>query len=521
MKNALACAIFLAATLIAPAFGESRLGDIEFPTSGAAAAQPRFIEGVKALHSFQFDEARAAFRSAQRIDPGFAMAYWGEAMSLNKPLWRIQETEEARRVLERLAPTLDGRLARAGDDRERAWLAAVDRLFYGPGDKLARDRAYASAMQSMQQRWPDDHEIAVFHALSILGTMRPGDTGFRRQARAAAICLAVFDENPRHPGAAHFIIHSFDDPEHAILALPAARVYAGIAPAAAHALHMPSHIFLQLGMWQDVVDSNTDAYAAAVDLNRRMNLPEGREDFHTLSWLAYGNLMLGRTADAAANLEQAREAVLRNRGDARIEERYFDIEARHVVETGDWPVQELAEAASVAGTHANRVAMIGMSAAHRGDLAVASAARSRLEALRRLSDEAYERQRVSILEQQVAALAALAGGDGAAALAHARAAADAERALGIPSGPPDPIKPSLELLGDLLLELGHAADARAAYEQSLDRIPRRTPSLLGLARAAARSGDSDQAGAVYAAIASMPGMHPEGAAVAEARAALD
>jgi tetratricopeptide (TPR) repeat protein len=288
-------ALAIGVVLLAPLrLHAQELGNITFPNSGAPAAQPKFIEGVKDLHSFEFDEAAEAFRKAQQLDPNFALAYWGEAMSYNHPLWAQVDVPAAKKALERLAPTLDGRLAKAGTPKEKAYMQAVNQLFYAPGDKLARDNAYSDAMARMREQSPEDHEVAIFYALSLLGTVRPGDTGFRRQALAASIALKIFQENPNHPGAAHFIIHSFDDPDHAILALPAARVYAKIAPAAPHALHMPSHIFVQLGMWQDVVASNIVAHQAAVDLIARMHLPEGREDFHTLSWLEYANLMLAK-----------------------------------------------------------------------------------------------------------------------------------------------------------------------------------------------------------------------------------
>ena len=176
-------------------------------------------------------------------------------------------------------------------------------LYYSPGDKLARDTAYSNAMAAMYAQWPDDHEVATWYALSLLGTVRPTDRGFRRQALAASIVEKVYKENPKHPGAAHFIIHAFDDPDHAPLALPAARAYAGIAPSAAHALHMPSHIFVQRGMWEDVRASNIVAYKAAADLNARLKLAEGREDFHTLGWLTYANLMLGNIDEAKQNVE--------------------------------------------------------------------------------------------------------------------------------------------------------------------------------------------------------------------------
>src|SRR6185436_12873426 len=158
-------------------------------------------------------------------------------------------------------PTPAGRVAKAKLPKEKAFFEAQQQLYFGPGDKLARDQAYSQAMARMYAQWPDDHEVAVFYALSLLGTVRPGDTGFRRQALAASIAESVFQQNPKHPAAAHFIIHAFDDPDHAPLGLPAARAYARIAPSAAHALHMPSHIFVQLGLWTDVVASNVDAYA--------------------------------------------------------------------------------------------------------------------------------------------------------------------------------------------------------------------------------------------------------------------
>ncbi|MEM9208845.1 MAG: hypothetical protein AAGA61_06340, partial [Pseudomonadota bacterium] len=269
------------------------LGSISFPNSGSAEAQEAFLTGVKALHSFQFDEARFAFEDAQEIDPDFALAYWGQAMSDNHPLWAQQDEPAATAALERLAPTFEGRLAKAPTEKEKAFLTAVEILYYSADDKLERDTNYSDYLADMHERWPDDDEVAIFYSLSQLGMVRRGDRGYRRQAKAASIALQVFERNPNHPGAAHFIIHAFDDPDHAILALPAAKVYAGIAPASAHALHMPSHIFLQLGMWEGVVDSNIVAYEAAVKTNEKYGLPEGREDLHTLSWLAYGNLMLG------------------------------------------------------------------------------------------------------------------------------------------------------------------------------------------------------------------------------------
>jgi tetratricopeptide (TPR) repeat protein len=512
------------------------LGTISFPTSGAAAAQPAFLEGVKALHSFQFDEAAEAFRRAQKSDPAFALAYWGEAMSHNHPLWAQQDLEAARQALAKLAPTHEARLAKAKLPKEKALLEAMQVLYESPGDKLARDKAYADYMAGLHAQWPDDHEIAVFYSLSLLGTVRPGDTGFRRQALAASVAQDVFAKNPKHPGAAHFIIHAFDDPDHAPLALNEANLYAKIAPAAAHALHMPSHIYVQRGMWQQVVDSNVDAYKAAVATIARMKLPEGREDFHTLSWLAYGNLMLGRYDDAAKNLEQARQAADRNAGNRGIRNGYLAMRARQILETGQWEKITLEGGpAPAADAHAGMPGMAGMgsydasnawvfiagvSAAKLGDRAGADAAEARLRAAREKTasgGNAYAAKEVAILEKELAAYARLAAGQKDEAVKLAKEAVDIEGTTSAPSGPPDPMKPASELYGEVLLEVNRPAEAVAAFEASLLRTPKRTPSLLGLARAAAQAGNVTAARRHYLEIANMPGVAANSPAVQEAQ----
>jgi len=489
------------------ALNAQELGSISFPTSGAPAAQPKFIEGVKDLHSFEFDEAAEAFHQAQQLDPSFALAYWGEAMSYNHPLWAQLDLPAARKALERLAPKLEGRLAKAHTEKEKAYLEAVNGLFYAPGDKLARDNAYSDAMARLYQRWPEDHEVSIFYALSLLGTVRPGDKGFRRQALAASIAFAVFQQNPNHPGAAHFIIHAFDDPDHAILALPAARVYAKIAPAAPHALHMPSHIFVQLGMWQDVATSNIVAHKAAVDLIEKMHLPEGREDFHTLSWLEYANLMLGKFDEAKKNVDLAKQAAERNPKNANIGQQYHTMLARYILETGKWEKIPLEGIAAGASEHDSMPGMPGMgarysgegawifiaglSAAKSGDPNEAERARDKLSAMRKSVEsggDAYAAKPFAIMENEVASAAQLARGQKDEAVRLAKQAADIESTLAAPSGPPEPIKPALEFYGEVLLDAGRPAEAAAAFQQGLLRTPKRTPSVQGLARATVKRG---------------------------------
>jgi tetratricopeptide (TPR) repeat protein len=509
----LLCAIFVLPLSVTNA---DDLGSISFPNSGAPEAQEAFLTGVKALHSFQFDEARFAFEDAQELDPSFALAYWGQAMSDNHPLWAQQDGEAALAALKRLAPTFEGRLARSPGEKEKAFMTAIETLYFSPGDKLTRDNAYAAYMAAMQDRWPDDHEIAVFHALSLLGTVRPGDRGYRRQAQAAAIALDVFAENPSHPGAAHFVIHAFDDPDHAILALPAAKVYAGIAPAAAHALHMPSHIFLQLGMWDGVVSSNIDAYAAAIAGNKKYGLAEGREDFHTLSWLAYANLMLGHYDRAEENVSRAVAARKRNPDSMMVHSGYLDMRGRHILETGEWQDLELASMESMEGRHANWVAVVGMNAAQLGDMEVAAAAEARLKALGKaaMSDgKSYDAKVSEVLVRQVMALRMLKSGDSAGAIAAAKEASRLEMTtLRMPSGPPKPMKPAAELYAEILLESGQAEAAMVAFRESLQWIPQRTPSMRGLAMAAEKAGDAETAKDMIEKLRSMPGANLGGPA---------
>ena len=310
------------------------LGSINFPTSAKPAAQAPFLTGVKALYNFEFDIAAEAFREAQKADPAFALAYWGEAMSYNHPLWAQQDLPAARKVLERLAPTAAARAAKAPAGKERELIESIEVLF-GAGDKLARDIAYADALKTMHAKYPADDEIACFYSLALLGTGRPGVSNTRNAMQAAAIAQGIFQRNPKHPGAAHYIIHSFDDPDHAILSLTAAREYSKIAPSAAHALHMPSHIFVQLGMWDDVIASNIVAYKAAVDLADAKNLPRGREDFHTLSWLQYAYLQEGKFDEAQKCVDQAK-AVADKDTAANIRDGYAAMKARQVVESARW-----------------------------------------------------------------------------------------------------------------------------------------------------------------------------------------
>ena len=496
MRRILVLTAALTVATVAPRAQTStgELGTINFSTSAKPAAQAPFLVGTKALYNFEFDIAAEAFQQSQKADPGFALAYWGEAMSYNHPLWAQQDLAAARRVLERLAPTAAARAAKAPAGKERDLMESLDVLF-GAGDKLARDIAYAGVMGKLHAKYPADDEIACLYALALLGTGRPGVSNTRNAMQAAAISQEIFQRNPKHPGAAHYIIHSFDDPDHAILSLNAARAYSRIAPSAAHALHMPSHIFVQLGMWDDVVASNIVAYKAAVDLAEAKKLPRGREDFHTLSWLQYAYLQQGKFEDAQKCVDQAK-AVADKDTATNVRDGYASMKARQVVESEKWePLALPAGAVKDGGApgydgSAAYVFAAGASALNLGDLATAKIAIEKLKAMRTQAESgsnAYRAKPFAIMEKELAAILVYKETkDATAAERLIKEATEIELSMDPPSGPADPIKPSFELYGAVLLELNRPAEAAVQFQKSLTRMPNRRAALKGLERATAQ-----------------------------------
>ena len=483
------------ALLFAPANGGAQeLGSVDFPTSGAPEAQPHFKAGLLFLHNFEYEDAAAAFRRAREIDPGFAMAYWGEAHTYNHPIWMQQDREAALAVLSLYAPTARERLARAPTRRERDWLETVE-ILYGDGPKEARDFQYRDAMRRLHERYPDDHDAATLYALSLLGTAH-GGRDFATYMKAAAIAQPVLRDNPMHPGAAHYVIHAFDDPVHAPLGLTAARAYSEIAPDAGHAQHMTSHIFVAMGLWDDVVTANIrarDVQNAGLERKGRRANRCG----HYTSWLHYGHLQLGRLEDAAAGMAACRERM----GDAptRDEAGYFvNMRARAVIDAADW---SLGGAVS-----ADLDAFPGLALPYDFVDALSAIRTADLDGARRIRARHGDPGEVSnprhgILLLELDGLIALTAGDPATGISLLEDAARREESLPYEFGPPATLMPPHELLAAELAALDRHGEARTAWEDQLARTPGRTQALLGLARSAIALGDETVAREAYAALA--------------------
>lgn len=544
MSELAATAGYLTRTLIAVcalaglAIGQAAPRQAEAP--GSARAQ--FELGLTSLHHFEYEDALEHFERSQALDPGFALAYWGEAMTYDQTLWRRQNLDAGRQALAKLAPTSAARAARAGDERARGLIAAADALF-GSGDSGDRHRAYAEAMGRLHERLPDDPDVASLYALALIaGASRsligyqadaahaagpdlhvPGLAGSETQSRAAAILNQVLAAHPDHPGALHYLLHTYDDPEHARLALAAARKYAAIAGGASHALHMPAHIFLQLGLWHDAAASDRHAYDASRDWVERKKLPAALRNFHALSWLQYELLQLGRYREARQLIDEiapvARAAAAQTAAGAHqpLQSDLSSMRARYAIETGRWDFF----AGEQNFGNVDELFAIGLSAAHAREFAKAERAREVLAGRSRAPEEGDLRPAIAIMERELAGVIAAGNGRTDEAIRILQASADAELRLPPPLGLPAPAKPAPELLGEALVTAGRPGEAIAPFESVLARHAGRSSALLGLARAEKARGNDAAAGTRYREfLANLDAADADIPALVEARAAV-
>ena len=429
------------------------------------------------------------------------MGYWGEAMAHNHPLWEQQDAQAAK---EALAKVKDITQVTA---RERAYLDAV-KLLYGKGDKRSRDEAYSHAMEKVHRDYPEDLEAACFYALSLLGVARNSDNKFRLQVQAGAIGLDVFRQNPDHPCAAHYTIHAFDHPDLAILALPAARRYAQIAPASHHAQHMPAHIFVQLGLWPEAAAANEAGWRNSVAWVEREHLSKGQRGYHSLQWLHYVYLQQGRYEKADEVFQLKLKDMIEVSIDAQAQDsktirrvgKYYERMAGAMVfererwelaatlkEPPGWEPQSYAQAV-LTFVRGFAAAMLGRADADR-HLADLNAIRSQ-----GFAKNYFKRpERLDIWDLEIQAAIRVSNKDYEEAIALMKKATAIEQNLPAPSGPPRLIKPTYELFGEILLRAGKPQEAAQQFATSLLRHPNRARSLLGAARAAADNGDREEA----------------------------
>ena len=490
-----------------------KLGNVGFETSCSPAAHAIFLRGVAWLHSFEYEQAESSFNQAAAADTSCGIAHWGAAMSLYHPLWAPPSSAELERGRAAVARAQG---APVRTQREKDYVEAIA-TFYGDShtlDHKTRALAYNRAMKALHDRYPGDREAAIFYALSqtAAGTLDTDPT-FAREKDAAAILNAVLEAEPDHPGVAHYLIHSFDYPPLAELAVSAAKRYAGIAPDSAHAQHMPSHIFTRLGMWDESIASNLKSEAAARELMRRKNFTGGsREELHAMDYLAYAYLQTGQDT-------KARQVFTKLSAMQTVDEPIFSvayaataIPARLALERRQWREAASLELPNKVGTlvpmdnfkwaaaHMHFARAIG--AARSGDLPSARLEVGKLAEIERkliVPAGSYDwKAQVAIGRQVAAAWLAKAEGKNDEAITVMSGAADLDDALEKHPVTPGSILPAREQLGELLLELGRPAEALNAFEASLKRAPRRLGGLYGAARAAKLLGNDAKARQYYA-----------------------
>jgi tetratricopeptide (TPR) repeat protein len=490
-----------------------KLGQVDFPVSCTAAAQKQFDQALGALHSFWYEEALRLFTGVAETDPSCAMAYWGIAMSIYYPLWVPPSQPTLQKGINAIEKA---KSIGAKSDREGAYIAAIE-VFYKDSDKLehrARTLAYEKAMEQIHRQYPNDREAAIFYALALNATAAPTDKTYAQQRKAGEILEKVFAEQPDHPGVAHYIIHSYDNPSTANRGLPAAQRYIKIAPSVPHAQHMPSHIFTRLGLWQESIQSNLGAVAASKEYAAKVH-PEAAyyEHLHALDYLAYAYLQ-------GAQDQQAKQVVDELRAIKKVQPEAFQaayayaaIPARYALERRRW--SEAAELTvqptafpwsrfhwAEAVTHFARA----MGSARSGNVA---SSRKDIEKLESLQDalvkakDSYWAKQVDIQRRVASAWYLRAENKNDEALELMKSAADLEDSTDKHPVTPAPIQPARELLGEMLLELGNPSQALKEFEISHRVEPNRFRGLHGAAKAAQESGDREKARLYYAKLISL------------------
>jgi tetratricopeptide (TPR) repeat protein len=489
----------------------AQVGEVDFAVSCTPEAQAAYNHSMALLHSFEYPAAIESFNTVAELDPTCAMAHWGVAMSLVEPLWGEPTSQM---LADGWAAVEKAMAAGAKTPREQAYIDAIAAFYKDSStvDHRTRALAYKQAMAQLVQDYPEDTEAQIFYALALLATAQPTDKSYANQRHAVDILAQIFADQPDHPGVAHYMIHSNDYPALAEHGLEAAQRYAGIAPDAPHALHMPSHIFTRLGYWQESVETNiasANAAKAALPESDRQTIGSGSA-LHAMDYMMYAYLQMAQDGAAKALLDEIHALEKIAVEDFGAAYALATMPARYVLERGQW-----AEAATLAlhpqtfgwatfpQAEASLVFARGLGAARAGDV---DAARQELERLQSLHETLvtggpeYWAGQVEIQVREVDAWIALAEERNEEALALMREAVELEAATEKHPVTPGPIAPAHELLGDMLLKLEQPAEALVEFEASLVTEPNRFRSLYGAARAAELAGEMETARAHYEAL---------------------
>ena len=481
-----------------PQESTDQLGVVRIDVSGKTDAKPLFEKGLLLLHSFEYDDAREAFQEAQVLDPKMPMAYWGEAMTYNHSLWSEQDYEAATKVLNQLG---EFDFKAICSELENDLIEAVQTLYQPKMEKNDRDVAYSEFMEQLSKKYPKNHEVAAFYALSLLGSV-PEGRDVEIYGKGAEIAQGILKENPNHPGALHYLIHSYDDPEHANLALDAAHAYAKVAPDASHALHMPSHIFVAMGMWDNVIASNIDSYQASLERMRVKELDNDARGYHAFHWLEYGYLQKQQPAEAKKMVMEMKQYVSETPS-KRARVHMIFLKGTYLVDTNEWqgevadiPVDISDLNISIrsqyhflegmkAYSNGNRMQLdsIVQTAERehdRGSFIVTEGAAKLCSNAERDDLTKTDLTEVSVRIHQLKGLLSNLDKNIEEAEQHFKEAIALEESLSYSFGPPFIQKPSIELYADWLLEQGRAEEAKTQYSAMLKRAPKRRIALKGI-----------------------------------------
>ncbi|MEJ8847499.1 tetratricopeptide repeat protein [Variovorax rhizosphaerae] len=504
LGEALFAAALLGTSLVQPAFAQSpdeKLGKVHFDVSCTRKAQALFDRAMLYQHSFWYRASKNVFDDVAAADPNCAMAYWGMALSL---LWNPHTPPPAKNLAEgavALAKAKEIAASAPNTQRERDYIDALG-VMYADHDKIdhrTRVLAYTQAMEQLAQRYPKDDEAQIFYALALNVSAPASDKTYANQLKGADILEKIAKRQPQHPGVIHYLIHLYDTPALAEKGLDAARRYSTLAPAAAHAQHMPSHVFTRVGYWKESIASNAESARVAAQGK------ESNDQLHAMDYLVYANLQLGK--DGSAKLVVDEMGTVTGFSETVVVGPYAlaASPARYVVERGDWKAAAELPVRPSNLPHAQAITYFAraLGAARSGDSAAANADIAKVTEMRdklREGKDAYWSQQVEIQRQVAAAWVLYADGKPDEALQAMSAAADAEDATEKHPVTPGVLKPARELYGDMLMAQGRPGDALVAYESTLKKEPNRLGATVGAAKAAEKSGNAQAARAHYAKV---------------------